>query len=142
MTGALKLPLLGIALVSTIAFAADPIRCPGAVEVHQQIATPVRGWTPAADPTPLRLAGITFFDGGPKDQASLAPDRESKDNGKTVATWNFDGSGRGIWVACRYASTNVTLTKELPKAIKACSITYTAHQSISGLPVIEKVDCR
>ncbi len=122
--------------------AADPIQCPPLIEVHQQIAAPVAGWSVAMDDLPHRLAGITFFDGKPEEKASLAPDSEAKAAGKSVSTWNFGSGGRSEWVACRYAWTTVTLTRELPKPVRSCAVTYNARQSLAGLPLIEKIDCK
>src|SRR5260370_20889105 len=92
--------------------AAAPIKCPTVVEVRQQMAAPVAGWSVAMDDLPHRLAGITFFDGKPEEKASLAPDSETKAAGKSVSTWNFGSGGRPVGVACRYAWTTVTLTRE------------------------------
>jgi len=121
--------------------AADQVKCPAQVDVRQQIGAPVAGWSTVIDDLPQRLAGITFFDGKPEDKASLAPDSESKANGKSISTWNFGASERPIWVACRYAWTTVTLTRELPRQVRACSITYNPRQSLAGLPAIDKIDC-
>jgi hypothetical protein len=138
MTGPIKCSLAVLAIFTTPAFAADLIQCPEKVEVRQEISAPVQGWIPAVDPAPSRLAGITFFDGEPKEQASLAPDRESKVNGKSVATWNFNSNSRPTWVACRYAGTTVTLTKELPKGVKSCSITFTPIRALPASPRLRK----
>jgi hypothetical protein len=100
------------------------------------------GWTVVPETTPHQLAGITFFEGKPEDKASLAPDKEIRVSGKSVASWTFGASERSTWVTCRYAATDVVLKRELPKAIKTCSITYEANETIAGLPVIEKVDCK
>ena len=124
------------------AAAAGPIQCPPVVEVRQQIAAPVAGWSVAMDDLPHSLAGITFFDGKPEEKASLAPDSETKAAGKSVSTWNFESGGRPVWVACRYAWTTVTLTRELPKPVRSCAVTYNPRQSFAGLPLIEKIDCK
>src|SRR5258708_37964528 len=94
--------------------AADPIQCPPVVEVRQQMAATVAGWSAAMDDLPHRLAGITFFDGKPDEKASLAPDSETKAAGKSVSTWNLGSGGGPVWVACRYARTTGTLPPELP----------------------------
>jgi len=69
----LKCGVLVSVLIIPPAIAADQVQCPLRVEVQQEISRPVQGWIPAVDQTPHRLAGITFFDGESKEQASLAP---------------------------------------------------------------------
>ena len=123
-------------------FAADPVQCPPRIEVNQRLAVQIPGWSAISDQIPHQLAGLTFFDGNPRDQASLAPDKQTTVNGKTVAVWTFGVSGRPIWVACRYAATDVMLTRELPRAVRTCSIAYATRETIDGLPVIDKVDCK
>ncbi len=122
--------------------AADVIRCPPTIAVKQQLVTRVPGWAVMSEEIPHLLAGLTFFDGKPEEKASLVPDKQAGVNGKTVASWTFVASGRPIWVACHYSSTDVVLTRELPKNIRTCAITYATNETIAGLPVIEKVDCK
>ena len=54
--------------------------------------------------------GITFFDGDPKDEASLAPDDEKKVTGTTVSTWKLAGGDKsGTFMRCSYFGTSVQL---------------------------------
>ena len=133
------LAMLGAA---STASAADIIRCPLTIDVKQQPASPVPGWSIASEELPHQLAGLTFFDGKPAEKASLAPDKQVGIKGKTVVSWTFGASRRPIWVACRYSLTDIVLTRELPKNIRTCAITYSTTETIAGLPVIEKVDCK
>jgi hypothetical protein len=112
------------------------------VDVRQQIAAPIAGWSASLDDLKHLLAGVTFFDGKPEERASLAPDKEERANGKIVSTWNFIARDRGVWVACHYDGTSVNLIRELPKQLRTCSVTYKPRQSMSGLPEIEKIDCK
>jgi hypothetical protein len=138
----MTLLLAALTMAAGCATAADQVKCPAQVDVRQQIAAPVAGWSAVMDDLPQRLAGITFFDGKPADKASLAPDSEAKANGKSISTWKFGADGRPVWVACRYAWTTVTLARELPRQVRACSVTYNSRESLAGLPVIEKIDCQ
>lgn len=123
--------------------AADPVSCPAQVQVRQQLAAPVPGWSPGLDKLPNALAGITFFDGKPEENASLAPDKQSRVGGKDVLVWTFDpASSRPTFLACRYANTSVTLQRELPKTVRSCTVTYNPREMIGGMPVIEKIDCK
>jgi hypothetical protein len=134
--------LLVLSQAAAWLFAADPVQCPPRIEVNQRLAAQIPGWSAIPDQIPHQLAGLTFFDGNPRDQASLAPDRQTTVNGKAMALWTFGVSGNPIWVVCRYAATDVMLTRQLPKPVRSCSITYATRETIDGLPVIDKVDCK
>ena len=129
-------------LAASTLFAADAVQCPPRIEVNQRLAVRLPGWSAISDQIPHQLAGLTFFDGNPRDQASLATDKQTTVNGKTVASWTFGVSGSPTWVACRYAATDVMLTRELPRPVRSCSITYATRETIDGLPVIDRVDCK
>ena len=131
-----------ICLAVSVVSAADAVRCPLKIDVTQKLAVQAPGWSVMADDAPHQLAGLTFFDGTPQEKASLAPDKATPVNGKTVASWTFDAGGGPTWVACHYAGTDVMLTRELPKSVRACSITYSTRDTVAGLPVVEKVDCK
>ena len=134
--------LMAFAVAALTVSAADAVRCPRTIDVKQRLAAPAPGWSVTSDDAPHQLAGLTFFDGKPEDKASLAPDKRTEANGRAVASWTFPSGGRAIWVACRYSSTDVVLTRELPAKIRTCAITFATNETIAGLPVIEKVDCR
>jgi hypothetical protein len=135
--------LCGLLIQAGYVHAKDPVQCPPQLQVRQQLDAPVPGWSAAVDKLPNLLAGLTFFDGKPEDNASLAPDRQARQNGKDVVVWNFGtDTSRPVYVACRYAWTTITLQRELPKEVRSCTITYNPRQTIAGLPAIEKIDCK
>jgi len=121
--------------------AADPVGCPKTIQVKEQLTVPVAGWTAASDGMPHQLAGLTFFDGKPEENASLAPDGETSQRNQTISTWKFD-KARPTWVMCRYSGTSVTLARELPRGTSMCTITYSRDMTIAGLPAINEVDCK
>jgi hypothetical protein len=138
------IPLCAICAVlfCTACAAAESASCPDMIGVHEQLTTSVEGWKTMLDETPHRLANITFYDGPPKEKASLVNDQTTKAAGKETAKWHFIPRGdRSIWVACSYASTAVVLTKMLPPKTNTCSVTYNTQQRIAGLPIIEKIVC-
>ncbi len=130
-------------LFSGYAWAASyPVSCPDTIDVKQQLSSPIEGWKAGLDSLPHRLALITFFDGPPEDNASLAP-VSSRVAGKQIATWLFGSrSSRAIWLTCGYAGTAVTLSKSLPASVTSCAVTYNPRQQVSGLPLIEKITCK
>jgi hypothetical protein len=138
--------LLMVVVAASTASAAGFIECPARIDVNQRLAAQIPGWSVvpsvAPDEMPHQLAGVTFFDGNPRERASLVPDKQSKLKASTIASWTFGVSDRAIWIACSYAWTSVVLSRPLPKATRTCSITYSNRDTIAGLPVIEKFDCK
>jgi hypothetical protein len=108
---------MNIVLLISLLAAVDPVGCPKTIQVNHQ------------------LAGLTFFDGKPEENASLAPDDEKRRKHETVSTWKFD-KARPTWVVCRYAGIGTTLTRELPRNTSTCVVTYTR-----GATAIAKIDC-
>jgi hypothetical protein len=119
------------------------VGCPDRIDVRQELTGSVEGWTAILDDTPHRLAGITFYDGPPKDNASLVYDQRTKAAEKEIAKWQFlPARDRQIWLACSYAGTAIVLAKALPAKTSTCSVTYNPRQLIAGFQVIEKIDCK
>ena len=120
-------------------YAADIAVCPTTIAVEpQRLAKPIPGWTALSiDPPRHELESVTFFDGDPKDQASLAPDREDR----LQNSWSFAPQDRPIWLTCHYSRTTVTIGRILPKTVKRCRVTFAANVSIGGLPLIQKIAC-
>jgi len=109
--------------------------CPPKLSTTQQLGAPLPDWNVTADGLPNQLAGVTFFEGPPVDQASLAPDKETK----TQSTWFFT---KPSWIACHYSGTSLMLTRALPKNLHSCTVTFLPDQTVSGLPAIQKIECK
>ena len=129
-------------LFPLLAFSFAVADCPAKIEVRQTLAEEIAGWLIGYEALPHSLSGMTFFEGKPEEMASLAPDNQSATGGENVAVWNFGVMSRPVWVACHYAGTGIILQRQLPKNTQSCSITYSARDTIAGLPVIEKVNCK
>jgi len=128
-------------LVVTLA-AADEIRCPDRISTTQSLSQAAPGWTNQVDQTPNILAGVTFFEGPPKEMASLAPD-ESHVKGRVLASFALTpGAGSEYWLVCRYAGTRVNVARALPKELRMCTVTYDPKQTVDGLPSIERISCK
>jgi hypothetical protein len=116
--------------------------CPDTIAVNQALSKPIAGWTVTLDDAPIRLAGVTFYDGSPDERASLVPDQIRQDAGQEFATWRFTPSAkRQIWVACGYANTAVMLTRSLPQATRSCTVTYVPKQRVAGMQLIKNIVC-
>lgn len=131
----------GISLSAAGAAAAAP-QCPAEISAKQELFSAQQGWQGQQGTSTHRHARITFYDGSPAEQASLAPDETRRLSGKEVSTWRFGRSSkRAIWIECGYAGTSISLSQELPAGTRSCSITFDPKVRLSGLPRIEKLDC-
>ena len=118
------------------------LACPPTVEVEQQAKAP-EGWTLGQGQAPVRLASVTFFDGPPAEKASLVYDEQATSGGQWIATWRLGKNPRGFWISCAYDGTTATLARRLPETVAACRVTYEKDVHLgSGLPAIQRIDCR
>ncbi|BCB22411.1 hypothetical protein OCUBac02_53050 (plasmid) [Bosea sp. ANAM02] len=132
----------GLSLIAAGSAIAAP-QCPAELTTRQELSSVHQGWKEQQVMSPHRHARITFFDGPPAEQASLAPDETRSVNGREVSTWRFGRSStRAIWIECGYAGTSISLSQELPAETKSCSITFDPKVRLSGLPRVGKLDCR
>lgn len=140
----LTLGVIGSGLLFGVVAAADqPASCPVTIDVHEEVATLPAGWSATYDNAPHRLAGITFYDGPPKENASLVYDDLAKSAGKRIARCHFaPTAGRPTWIACRYSATAVVLTKALPATVSGCTVTYDSTQQLAAEPVIKNISCK
>lgn len=118
-------------------------QCPAEVGTQQQLTAAVPGWRDLRSKTPHRVSQVTFYDGQPAEQVSLAPDATRKVKDREVSTWQFSStSDRRVWIECGYAGTSISLAQELPAGTKSCSVTYNPKVRLSGLPRIEQLECK
>jgi len=130
------------AVVVTGVAAADEVGCPAQIYTTQTLAKAVPDWTERKDASPNVLAGLTFYDGRPEEQASLAPD-EKHVKGRLVESWEFfPNPPRQNWLECVYAGTSIKIARPLPKEIRGCTVTFDEQQTVDGYPVIEKIACK
>jgi hypothetical protein len=136
--------LLFSAVIGTLAAAsAQDVVCPESVVVRQELNQPVAGWEAFADDVLLRLSFVTFYDGPPKDRASLVNNSSHKQGALETAIWEFKSDGdRHIWLACSYAATTIALVRELPSNVTSCAVTYNQRERVGGMPAVEKIACK
>ena len=96
--------------------------CPKTFKTIQSLRDVPAGWQPFIDTTNTRhrLDAVAFYDGSPKDLATLKPDNGDSNE---PPVWTFTRSGgRAIWQVCGYTQTAVTLARQLPDTIKGCHV--------------------
>jgi len=132
---------LSLLVCASLRAMAAPL-CPDSVMVRQSGSAPSSQWTVSYRAAAPALESVTFFNGPPDEEASLAYDRivDSKDT--SLATWTFPKDARGYWVKCSYRDTTLELSQALPSTISACRVAYDRQaSSASGLPAIKRITC-
>ncbi len=136
------MPLRRFAAQAGVAYAAEADICPATLTTTQTGKAPYP-YTAKPGATTAPLMGITFFDGDPKDEASLAPDSEKSVGGKITSVWKFDTSSKaGTYVSCSYFGTTMTLERKLVPTPASCTVTYDAKTTTGGLPTILNIACK
>jgi len=121
-------------------WAAEPT-CPASLVVEETLKQGHEGWTEGRSEIPLRLAGITIFEGDPKEQSSLIGEQRKTSRNTMVSTWRFT-PGAQYWISCTYSGTRIVLSRPIPLNYRALVITYDMNVSIDGVPEIQKTEWR
>jgi hypothetical protein len=134
---------LAAALLAAHSASASDSLCPDAVSVKQAGVAPAPEWSVSYSGTPNELEMVTFYNGPPKDEASLVYDDFAKAKDSSTATWRFPKDPRGYWVKCSYRGTTLELSKALPPTVSTCRVTYDRQAaSTAGLPAIKRIACQ
>jgi hypothetical protein len=137
----MRIALLITFLLTTLSlWAADP-DCPASIAVEETLKQAPEGWTEGRSDVPLRLSGITIFEGDPKELASLIGEQRKMSKTTTVSTWRFT-PGAQYWISCTYSGTRIVLSRPIPLNYRALVITYSMDVSIDGAPEIRKTQWR
>lgn len=139
----LRISVLSAAWATALPAAAlADVSCPMKIEVEEKIAVPQPGWTEGLSGLPTELAGISVFDGPPEELAELVPDDGADAADTRSDIWNLPKNDRGYWLTCRYSSTTVTLTRQLPPSVTRCEAVYEKEiHFVGGDPVARSVAC-
>jgi hypothetical protein len=142
-TGFLRLTIVSAASVVVLPAAAlADVSCPMKIDVEEKIAAPQPGWTEGLSGLPTELAGISVFDGPPEELADLVPDDGVDAADARSDIWNLPKNDRGYWLTCRYSSTTVTLTRQLPATVTRCEAVYEKElHFVGGDSVVRSVAC-
>lgn len=118
------------------------VSCPLKVDVEEKLAASQPGWTEGQSGLPTELAGMSVFEGPPEDLADLVPDDGTEAADARTDIWNLPKNDRGYWLTCRYSSTTVTLTRQLPATVTRCEAVYEKEiHFVGGDPVVRSVAC-
>lgn len=125
-----------ILLMTPLGVAAEVV-CPDAIEVNQQAAAPSAEWAVSHTEPPLKLVGITVFDGPPSQKRRVKPGTTRLTAGEVQLSWRLPESRRNYHLTCSYERTSATLTAVLPPGVKGCNAVFDRRVSygVDGLAV-------
>ncbi|WP_139350436.1 STY0301 family protein [Rhodanobacter sp. B04] len=108
--------LLCLSIVWASQLFAENVSCPESISVAEALhQPPPEGWAMQSYAPVRYLAGVTFFDGDPKENQSIAPARDIATKGRErIAQWRLGSGAEPVWLACRYLDTGISLVRRLP----------------------------
>ena len=112
---------VAIALASFAACA--EVLCPDSLEVNQQ-ANVAGDWTVSYTDPPLRLTGMTIYDGPPSQNHKIKPYSVKSTKGELRVSWRLPQSKRNFHLSCSYERTTASLTALLPPGMNGCNAVF------------------
>lgn len=131
----MRLPLMMVCLLP-LAAAAEVI-CPDSLEVQQQAVLPQGDWAVSYTEPPMKLVGITLFDGPPSQNRKVKPFTTKTTPGELRVSWRLPETRRNYHLLCGYERTSAMLTAVLPPGVNGCNAVFDRKVSygIEGLAV-------
>jgi hypothetical protein len=119
----MKCSLIVVFLALTCLAARAEVLCPDSLEVSQQ-ASIAGDWTVSYTDPPLRLTGVTIFDGPPSQNHRVKPYSVKSAKGELRVSWRLPQSKRNFHLACTYERTTASLTALLPPGMNGCNAVF------------------
>jgi len=105
------------------------VACPDSLVVQQQAVPPSEDWTAIYSDPPLRLTGVTIFNGPPSQNRKVKPFSTRSTQGELRIVWRLPESPRNFHLLCTYERTSANLVTVLPPGVTSCSAVYDRHVS-------------
>jgi len=122
--------LITTALLLALAIPAQAeVACPDSLVVQQQAVPPSEDWTAIYSDPPLRLTGVTIFNGPPSQNRKVRPFSTRSTQGELRIVWRLPDSPRNFHLLCTYERTSANLVTVLPPGVTSCSAVYDRHVS-------------
>jgi hypothetical protein len=115
---------LFILIATPWANAGAEVICPDVLDVQQSAAPPDDEWTVSYSQPPLRLVGITIFDGPPSQNRRIRPFSTRNTKGELRIAWRLPESKRNFHLQCGYERTTATLVTILPPGVNSCEAVF------------------
>ena len=98
--------------------------CPDSLEVQQRAITPSEDWSATYTDPPLRLTGVTVFDGPPSQKHKVKPYSTKSTQGEVRIFWRLPASRRNFHLMCTYERTSASLVTVLPPGVTGCNAVF------------------
>jgi hypothetical protein len=99
------------------------VLCPDSIEVNQQVGASADWMVTYTDP-PLRLTGVTIYDGPPSQNRKVKPYSVKSTKGELRVSWRLPESKRNFHLTCSYERTTASLTALLPPGMNGCNAVF------------------
>jgi hypothetical protein len=99
------------------------VLCPDSIEVNQQ-ANVSSEWAVSYTDPPLRLTGVTIYDGPPSQNHKIKPYSVKSTKGELRVSWRLPLSKRNFHLSCSYERTTASLTALLPPGMNGCNAVF------------------
>ncbi len=100
------------------------VNCPDSLEVEQKAVTPSGDWTATYTDPPLRLTGVTVYDGPPSQNHKVKPYSTRSEQGDLRIVWRLAESRRNFHLMCTYERTSASLVTVLPPGVTVCTAVF------------------
>ena len=99
------------------------ILCPDSIDVKQE-ANVTGDWAVGYTDPPLRLTGVTIYDGPPSQNHRVKPYSVKSTKGELRVSWRLPESKRNFHLVCNYERTTASLTALLPPGMNGCNAVF------------------
>jgi len=123
-----------LAVVALVAFPVGPVAstlCPETINVHQTASGLPAGWSVSYSKSPVQLEIVSLYIGPPKDGVPLGYDAMVNTMDGSVVNWKIPNDSRAYWIKCSYNGTTLELSKELPRTLSTCGVSFD-RQTVAG----------
>ncbi|HYJ20331.1 MAG TPA: STY0301 family protein [Burkholderiales bacterium] len=127
---------LMMACLLPLAAAAEVI-CPDSIDVQQQATAPPGDWAVSYTEPPMKLVGITVYDGPPSQNRKVKPYSTKTTTGELRVSWRLTETRRNYHLMCSYERSGASLIAVLPPGVNGCNAVFDRRVSygIEGLAV-------
>jgi hypothetical protein len=115
--------IIALAAVFAACAARAEVLCPDSIDVKQE-ATIAGDWTVSYTEPPLRLTGVTIYDGPPSQNHIVKPYSVKSTKGELRVSWRLPESKRNFHLACSYERTTASLITLLPPGMNGCNAVF------------------
>jgi hypothetical protein len=130
-------------LLALVMTAQAEVVCPDSLEVQQRAVTPSEDWTATYTDPPLRLTGVTVFNGPPSQNRKVKPFSTRSAQGELRIVWRLPESPRNFHLMCTYERTSANLVTVLPPGVTVCTTVFDRRVSYGrGGYAVKRMVCK